>query len=277
MKRFLICLILLFLCGCGPAVAVDGTAEQESRAVPILMYHSILKDPKRTGKYILPPEVLEQDIRYLLNQGYETVVLEDLVRFVEGKDTLPEKPVILTFDDGYLNNLTYVLPILEEYDCRAVISIVGAYTARFSETPDPNPSYAHVTWEDISAMELSGRFEIQNHSYDMHGQQGRMGSGRKNGESDAAYAAVFTADVGKLQSELTRRCGITPTFFTYPFGVIGKDSRELLKQMGFVGTLTCREVISRVSVGDPESLWGLGRFNRPGDLSTAQYMAKVFS
>lgn len=126
-------------------------------------------------------------------------------------------------------------------------------------------------------MELSGRFEIQNHSYDMHGQQGRMGSGRKNGESDAAYAAVFTADVGKLQSELTRRCGITPTFFTYPFGVIGKDSRELLKQMGFVGTLTCREVISRVSVGDPESLWGLGRFNRPGDLSTAQYMAKVFS
>ncbi|MEG1523797.1 MAG: polysaccharide deacetylase family protein [Clostridia bacterium] len=280
MKRlwicFCACALLLSLVGCTRAMPVIKTVEGESCAVPILMYHSVLKDPARTCKFIVTPDRLRQDIAYLLDNGYETVVMQDLTDYVEGIGTLPDKPVVLTFDDGYLNNLTYVLPILEEYDCRAVLSVVGAYTQRFSETPDPNPSYAHVTWLDIRALMLNERFEIQNHSWDMHGQKGRMGSARKKGESDAEYTKVFTADVQRLQTELTNRCGITPKFFTYPFGIIDRLSRSLLKEMGFVGTLTCYESISCVKVGDFASLWGLGRFNRPGDLSTEAFMKKVF-
>ena len=275
MKRFLACCLLLaVLTGCGAAVPAAGL--KDTRQVPILMYHSVLKDPARTGAYVIAPERLEQDLLWLLNEGYETVVLGDLLRFVRGAGELPEKPVVITFDDGYLNNVTYVLPLLQKHGCRAVLSVVGAYTARFSENPDPNPSYAYVAWDDVTALRLTDRFEIQNHTFDMHGQSGRMGSGRRRGESQRAYAAAFTKDVQRLQEELANRCGVTPEFFTYPFGLIDPDSRALLEKLGFSGSLSCAARWNTVTQGDGDCLWGMGRYNRPGDLSTEAFMGTVF-
>ena len=279
MKRFLCsCLALVFFCcwGCGSVAVSAGGNLEECRLLPILMYHSILKDPARTGKYILSPDRLESDIRYLMERGYETVTLAQLTDYANGRGDLPEKPVLLTFDDGYLNNLTYVLPLLETYDCVAVVSVVGSYSQKFSDVSDPNPNYAHLSWDDIAALAESGRFEIENHTWDMHGQSGRMGSGRKRGESESAYSAAFTADVGRLQTTLQREVGLTPTFFTYPFGIIDPLSRPLLLDMGFCGSFTCAEKINTVVSGSPDCLWSLGRYNRPGTLSTEAFMQHVF-
>ena len=277
MKRILLAALCLaaLLPGCArPAAEADAPAH-EARRVPILMYHSILRDAKRAGKYVLSPDALERDVSWLVSRGYETVTLRALTEFAAGRGTLPEKPVVLTFDDGYYNNLLYALPILEKYDCVAVLSVVGKYTETFSASPDPNPNYAHVSWDEIAALAEGGRFEIQNHSYDMHGQAARMGSGRKKGESDAAYRKAFCADTQRLQDELTRRAGVTPAFYTYPFGVVGEGSGEYLRQMGFSGSLTCRERTSVVISGDPGTLWALGRYNRPSDVSTEAFMARV--
>ena len=140
MKRFFAIVLGLFTLlswGCQAALETELPLA-DRREVPILMYHSILKDPAKAGAYILSPEVLEQDLTWLLDRGYETVTGQDLVAYVSGTGTLPEKPVMITFDDGHLNNLTYVLPLLYEYDCCGVVSVVGAYTQRFSDQPDPN-------------------------------------------------------------------------------------------------------------------------------------------
>ncbi len=248
----------------------------DRREVPILMYHSILKDPAKAGAYILSPEVLEQDLIWLLDRGYETVTGQDLAAYVSGTGTLPEKPVMITFDDGHLNNLTYVLPLLYEYDCCGVVSVVGAYTQRFSDQPDPNPNYAYLSWDEVAALFESGRVEIGNHTYDLHGQSGRMGSSRKMGESQEDYQKMFLDDVGRLQQELNRRTGMTPITFAYPYGVVDPTSRELLKELGFALSLTCNEHISTVVQGQPDTLWELGRFNRPSGVSTQAFMEKVF-
>ncbi len=288
-KRLLCAVAALFLCffalSCAarkPSVFADESAfahnaPHETREVLILMYHSILKDASRANRYVLSPDTLESDIRYLLDAGYETVVMGDLIRFVRGVGDLPEKPVVLTFDDGHLNNLTYVLPLLVAYDCRAVISIVGAYAQRFTDAPDPNPNYAYLSWDEIRQLYLSDRFEIQNHSYDMHGQSGRMGSSRMRGESEESYARAFCEDTARTQQELTSRVGVTPTTYTYPFGQIGENSRALLIEMGFSASLSCREGVSTLVVGDAGCLFSLCRYNRPSGKTSEAFFAEILA
>ena len=189
------------------AVGHAAEAQKEGVLVPILMYHSILKDPKRAGMHVLSPDTLEQDLRYLKDHGYTTVSIQQLIDAVYQDAPLPDKPVVLTFDDGYLNNLTYVLPLLEKYDMKATISIVGAYTEQAEREDDENPNYAYLKKQRIAEMAQSGRFEIGVHSYDMHGQKTRKGSAKNKGESTGQYQAVFRADTEQCVA-LLAECGV---------------------------------------------------------------------
>ena len=78
------------------------------------MYHSILKDESKWNDYVLSPVELEKDIVWLKENGYQSIFIKDLISYVNGNADLPEKPIILTFDNGSYNNLTYVLPLLEK-------------------------------------------------------------------------------------------------------------------------------------------------------------------
>ncbi|MDO4564242.1 MAG: polysaccharide deacetylase family protein [Clostridia bacterium] len=268
--------LLLFLpsCfGCAPSQTVFYT-NADSVSLPIIMYHSVLKDDAKWGDYCVSPETIREDLLYLKREGYQTIFVADLIAYTEGKP-LPQKPVMITFDDGYYNNLTYVLPILEELEMKAVISVVGSYTEAYSETYDPNPNYAHLSYADISLMAETGRIEFQNHSYDMHRQGKRKGSARMKGESAEAYKLAFCSDAERTQQLLKDNCNITPTAYTYPFGQISSEAQAYIKELGFCASLTCYEKINIVT-RDPSSLFGLGRYNRPSGLSTEAFMAKLF-
>ena len=98
------------------------------------------------GDYVLSPIELEKDIVYLKNNGYEAVFVSQLIDYVENGTELPEKPVIISFDDGDYNNLTYVLPLLKKYSFKATISIVGKYSEIACEEAEPSPSYSYLDW-----------------------------------------------------------------------------------------------------------------------------------
>ncbi len=266
---------ILLVCGASWFRSVGATADAElGIRLPVIMYHSILKDASRTGKYVITPARIEEDLIYLRDNGYETVVVADLIAYVHDGVPLPEKPVMITLDDGYLNNLTYMLPLLEQYDMRAVISVIGLYSELYSETSDPNPSYAHLTWDDIQTLSESGRVEIQNHSYNMHRQETRRGASRRSGEGMEVYAKALSDDVMTLQQLLEENCGIVPTAFVYPFGQISDGSDDILRSLGFQCTMSCEERVNSVT-RDAQSLFSLGRFNRAGTLSTVQFMKKI--
>ena len=255
--------------------AVETAAVGEKKPLPIIMYHSILKDPERAGDYVVSPATLEGDLAYLKEQGYETVVMADAIAYVNGDGTLPDKPVMLTFDDGYYNNLLYALPLLEQYDMRAVLSVVGCYTERFTQTPDPNPNYGHLSWTELRELQETGRFEIQNHSYDMHGLGERQGSSKRRDESESAYRRAFFEDTERMRDALQEH-GLAASTYTYPYGAIGPNTTEYLREMGFSASLSCFERINVLSVGDADCLFCLGRYNRPSGLSTLDFMARVF-
>ena len=108
------------------AVQADAEAKVEDRIdLPIIMYHGLLKEEKRQGQFIISPNLFEQDLRYLQENGYTTVVIADLIAYVQDGKPLPEKPVMLTFDDGYYNNYLYAFPLLKQYNCKMVLSPIG--------------------------------------------------------------------------------------------------------------------------------------------------------
>lgn len=250
-----------------------SAADKKTAAeLPILMYHSMCKSNGKTGRYIISETDFENDLKYLCDNGYTTVVTEDLTDYVSGVGTLPEKPVMLTFDDGYYNNYVYAYPLLKKYDARAVLSIIGYYTDLYTETPDQNPAYSHLTWDNIRELMDSGRFEFQNHSYNLHTtDKGRNGSKKKSNESSEAYRSLLTADLGKLQQEFKNNTDYTPTAYTYPFGSVSNASFSVIKEMGFRASFSCESGMNRIT-RDPECLYMLKRYLRTPEKSAADIL-----
>ena len=241
--------------------------ENESATVVILMYHSLLKDPARHGKYVVSPDLFESDLKYLKEHGYSFVGIQELIDFVYSGAPLPKKSVVITFDDGYYNNYLYAYPLLEKYDAKMVISVIGKYTDLY-DGEKPNAYYSHVTWDMINEMLASGRVEIGNHTYSMHTNGERRGSKKIKGETDEHYSKILTEDIGKLQAEMFEHTGTYPSVYTYPFGAISNASFGIIADMGFLASLSCAEKPSTVTRGKPESLRCLGRFIRPTKISS---------
>lgn len=247
------------------AAALPEPRGQEPVQVPIIMYHSINK--RADNVWTITPEAFATDMRYLHENGYHTVTITDLVNFVDGGGPLPDKPVVLTFDDGSYNNLVYAMPLLEKYDMEMVLSVIGSASQKWSEHDDErNERGGHLTWDMLGDMLDTGRVELSNHTWDLHNnQKGRNGICRKKGEDVDKYRQVIIADIGKLQEKITSTYGITPICFAYPFGSKCKESTDILKSMGFRATLSCREGNNCIISGSPDCLFDLKRNNRtPG-------------
>lgn len=270
---FLFCIILIFAAING----INASAQQEKTEFPVLMYHSILNNNARRGKYVITPSQLENDFKYIYENGYTTITVSDMEAYVYDGVPLPEKPIMITFDDGYYNNYKYAYPLLKKYGFKAVFSIIGRYADQYSETKDENPNYAHMSWAHLREMSESGVAEIQNHSYDMHSFDGsRKGAKRMQSEPLAAYTDTLTNDIMRLQTAVKEHLGTFPKAYTYPFGFISQESYDILKSLGFICTFSCTEKLACIT-SEPESLYLIPRFNRPSGISTEDFFKKIYS
>lgn len=242
--------------------------------VPIIMYHSILK--AKTNKYTVTPTQLENDLKYIQSKGYNTITMTDLINYVYNNTQLPEKPIIITFDDGFYNNLGYAVPLLHKYNMKAVISIVGIYTDTYSKSGETNLNYSYLRWEDIKNLMSDGCIEFQNHTYDMHkSKSSRKGCTKKYGESVETYSTILSNDINKLQNEFNNNTdGYIPNTFTYPLGAISKASLPIIKSLGFKASLSCATGINYITK-NPDCLYLLKRNNRSGKISSEQFFKNL--
>lgn len=269
-RKILLCALLLACLTLGGKAGAAGIEllpltpplPAPEASVPIIMYHLVTENPRYIGKYGITPAMLEDDLRYLQREGYSTVVMADLIDYVHEGVPLPAKPVMLTFDDGNTSDVTYVLPLLEKYDMRAVFSVIGEaadkYTAQRAE--NPRAKFPNMTWCEIKRLHESGRGEIQSHGYNVHG---KNGAGIRRGESDAAYHARLLADLQKLQERCQAELGEVPTTFTYPLGIFSAGTQAVLEELGFVASLSCQEGDNVLKPGERGKLFRLHRVNRP--------------
>lgn len=272
---FLLAAILCVTTVAGKLTAAAEEKTTDGIRLPIIMYHGLLKEQKRQGKFVISPSDFEKDLKYLKDNGYHTIVMQDLLDYVGEGKPLPEKPVMLTFDDGYYNNYLYAFPLLQLYESKMVLSPIGRYADEYSKTKDEHANYSHATWEELKEMIDSGWVEVQNHSYNLHqNDKQRKGSQKVSGESVDQYKAMLMKDVEKMQQAVRENTGWTPTAFTYPFGAVSRESLPILKEMGFQATLICESKVN-VITSDPECLYGLGRYLRPAGVSTESFFQKV--
>ena len=262
----------LFIAGRSVSEAAMKAAEKPV-LLPVIMYHSVCDRPP--SDYTVTPQQLENDLSWLNSRGFKTVSTQQLIDYTRGKGKLPEKPVLMTFDDGFYNNLSVALPLLEKYDMCAVVSIVGRYTDDYAAADPHANSYSYLTWQDISELSASGRIEIGSHTYDMHSNSGgRHGCAKLPSETAEEYAAMFREDIYLLKTELHNNCGIVPAVFAYPFGSLSAESLPVLRDSGILMTLTCREGMNLIT-REPGCLYGIFRYNRSGLLSTEEYMDMI--
>jgi len=239
--------------------------------VPIIMYHLITEKPKYIGKYGVTPAELEKDLIFLKENGYKTVVMQDLIDFVERGDRLPKKPIVLTFDDGNSSDYNYLLPLLQKYDMKAVLAIMGEVTDRYTKDIAKNPKakFPNLTWQQVQELHKSGLCEIQSHGYNVHGSRG---SGKKKGEGEEAYHVRLTTDLKKLQDACQTHLEYVPNTFVYPLGVVSTGSQRVLEELGMVASLGCEEGINIVRQGDKDCLFKMRRYNRPNSKSVERIL-----
>ncbi|MCL1832233.1 MAG: polysaccharide deacetylase family protein [Oscillospiraceae bacterium] len=229
--------------------------------LPILMYHFIVEN--RGDLHICPTE-FERDLRFLQENGYNTVGVTDLYEFVYAGVPLPPNPVMLTFDDGYYNNYHYAFPLLQEYNAKAVIFVIGAHADIWSENFYEDTHSGHLTWEQIREMSDSGLVEFGGHTYDMHKLRGRKGVARWEGENLWEFQRVFGRDTQKFNDRFAEELGYTPTAFAFPFHEVCDDAANVLQILGYRALFTYRAKNTRneLIAGEPDCLLNLYRMNR---------------
>ena len=242
--------------------------------LPIIMYHAILKDESRQGEYVLSPIELERDMLYLKEYGYTPILCQDLISYVYSGEELPEKPVILSFDDGCYNNMYYVLPLLSKYNMKAVFAVVGTFCDKATEENNHNPNYSYMSWQDCKDAFISGRVEIACHSDNLHTIGKRYGTHKKSNESYEEYRSIFMSDTLNFLDKIKANSEIVPNTYVYPYGSISEESTRLIKACGFKVSFGVEEKPNYITK-DEDCLFGLNRFNRPSGISTEDFMKNV--
>lgn len=128
------------------------------KQIPVLMYHSIADNSNVTNlaskSIILPPEVFREQMQYLKDNGYTTLTLDELYNFLKNNKPVPEKSVVLTFDDAYKDNYTNAYPILKEFEFQATIFVITGGTDKIG---------AYLTSDQLKEMDANG-IDIQSHT-----------------------------------------------------------------------------------------------------------------
>ncbi|MFV0344549.1 MAG: polysaccharide deacetylase family protein [Anaerocolumna sp.] len=233
--------------------------------LPIVMYHQV--KPSNFGKDVISPSEFESDLKYLYENDYNTITMNELIDFVYHNKPLPENPIMLTFDDGYLSTYKYAFPLLKKYNYKIVLSIIGKSTDDFTRVHDENVNYSHLSWDKINEMLDSGLVEIQNHTYNLHTtKKGRIGVKPKPGESFSEYNLILADDLTKLQDEIKTLTGESPTTFTYPYGEFSEETITVLEELGFQAGLTCDYGVNVIR-RDDTNLYELKRMCRSHGVS----------
>lgn len=237
----------------------------DGRALPVLMYHHF-DETSKDGTVVTPDRFREQ-MTALREAGYQAVTVPQVIGYVREGTPLPEKPVLITMDDGYGSNLTVAAPILEETGMRATIFTIGINEGEEYYAHSGEPMWQHrFAFEEAAPWVEKGIIDVQSHTFDMHqlesyGYSGRDGVRRMRGESPEDYRQALLDDAAAFRERRGDRVATELLALAYPFGYYDMEADKIMREAGYQLTVTIDERINRLRSGDEECLRMLGRFN----------------
>lgn len=169
------------------------------------MYHNTVPDNYKASVYVIRAGSLERDLKFLKENGYRVLSASVVIDSLKNGIALPEKSVMLTFDDGYYFNKTYAMPLLEKYGFPALFAIVGEYTKFNKNNPKVSKTYTYFDFEDVTEINRSKYVEIAAHSYYLHHFGKRQGVKIKNTRTRPLIAKCWKRIQGCLKNPFCRR------------------------------------------------------------------------
>ena len=221
--------------------------------VPILMYHHVGPLPEHADQLredlTVSEENFEQQVKWLYENGYTTVNLEQVYQSSEGRFVLPKKPVVFTFDDGYSDVFTYAVPILQKYGYAGSFAIITQYVG----TAD------YATWSEISKAK-SGGMEIVSHT-----QNHFDGS---NGKFTPDY---IYDNLSGSRKDLSDHLGESSRILIYPYGHYTGLYIDEARKAGFEMALTVRFG----KYVDPENIFEVPRIRVHGHQNFEKFKENI--
>ena len=206
---FVTVFVLLF------TICVNASA---STHIPILLYHDVQETyPAEKAISTISPQVFEEHIATLLANGYTPIDFDDIYNASKGNFKMPEKPVVICFDDGYVGNYTYAFPILRKYGVKATIFIVAQTVGHVL------PSSVHFDWEQAKTMQRSGLVSIQSHTYS-HSDLTKM--------SDFQIERELRLSKYLIEKNLGTKCN----YVAFPYGFYNQNIYDAAKRAGYTVT-----------------------------------------
>ena len=240
--------------------------ETVSRDVPVLMWHNLAEES--SGDMTISVDTFRAQIEALHEAGFKTVSLQQLYDYVHFGTELPEKPIVLTFDDGYFSNYEYAFPILQEYDMQATIFAIGVSVGKDTYKDTDHAMTPHFGVDEAREMVASGLISVQSHTYDMHqwppfedgNAQVRETLLPFDGEADADYEAAVEADFAESRELLESITGQPVNALAFPEGAYVTLTQDALRSAGAELTFTTVRAVNTVVKGLPQSLCAMPRF-----------------
>lgn len=180
--------------------------------VPILNYHKV--DILNHALSVSPRE-FEEQMEYLYQNGYHTITPDQLMAYLKSGKPLPDKPILITFDDGYLDNYTNAYPILKKYGFTGTIFIVTNFISKDER---------FMTWDQIKEMQQNGMI---------------FGSHTANHKSLTSLTKEQVLDeLSQSRDEITRQLGKAPKYFAYPTGTYNGEIEDMVRKTGYKAAFT---------------------------------------
>ncbi len=223
----------------------DGVVRRAN--VPILMYHYISASPSAQDRIryglSVPPEMFEAQLKLLADNGYTTISLRDLYNYLAIGTALPAKPIILTFDDGYVDNYTNAYPLLKKYGMTGTFFILTG--------PADDGAAPYLTWDMITEMSNAG-MDMQ-----LHGRQHLDMRGR-------SFDWFVFNIIGGRQS-IEGHTGKPVIFLAYPSGKYDAAALRFLQANNFWAAVTTQTGVTHTLADS--LLWDRIRISGQMDLA----------
>lgn len=210
----------------------------DGKGVPVLMYHKVW--PGINDALTITPERLREHWTYLKMNGYNTVSLPDFLDIITGRKPCPEKAILITFDDGYRNNLTYAYPLLKELGWKAVFFII-------TRTLEENPVEKDPAEQKMAPAELAGLdpsvVQLALHGYDHENMRDMSPAGMEG----VIASSIKAANGSKVPFHMV---------FAYPYGAFPRKEpnlpalKEILKDKGISGAFRIGNKVCPVPAPD---------------------------
>ncbi|OPY61499.1 MAG: Poly-beta-1,6-N-acetyl-D-glucosamine N-deacetylase precursor [Pelotomaculum sp. PtaU1.Bin065] len=252
-RLFIFCLVTVICYFAWPGSDVSHEASaQAKQSVPadqrvaVLFFHAVGEEPSNPNT--MPLKDLEETFQALQDSDYHPISLEQFHAFIDGQAEVPQRAVLLTFDDGYSDVYSMIFPLTKRYNYPAVSFAV---TKWFDRYPRPEKSREHLSVEEAKELLSSGLWQIGGHSYDghrlirgAHNQEGAYLTTRSlmerdfRLESEAEYRARVWQDIN-LNTMALKLAGVSePKDFAFPYGAYNEDLVKLLNEAGYTYLFT---------------------------------------